>query len=179
MFELGIRVEGVVHHDDRPDFQDRVVGDHAGDHVGQENRHGVPLLDPEIGQAGGKAVHLLLELAEVHARPLKEEGRLVGELLRHPVQDIGHADLFVFDEFRHAFFVGLQPQFFLILCLSHSRPLSLLYFDWSVVKKFLASEDSTSRKTSEPEEVRLPFLFESGTPPDAAEKTMTGSATST
>ena len=42
VFQLRIRIEGVVHHGDRPDLQDRIVGDDAGDDVGQEDRHGIP-----------------------------------------------------------------------------------------------------------------------------------------
>ena len=84
-------------------------------------------LDPEIGEAGGKTVHHLLQLPEADGRSLKDQGRFIGELLRRPLQEIGHADLFIVDRLRHALFVGLQPRFFQVPCLSHSRPPSLLF----------------------------------------------------
>ena len=48
VFQLGVRIEGVVHHGDRPDLQDRIVGDDAGDDVGQEDRDGILRFDPEM-----------------------------------------------------------------------------------------------------------------------------------
>ena len=57
MLQFRVRIEGVVHDRDAADFQDREIGRHAGDHVGQKQRYGIPLFDPESGQAGGKTVH--------------------------------------------------------------------------------------------------------------------------
>ena len=127
VLQLRIRIERVVHHNDPPDFQDREVGGDAGNDVGQQDRHGIPFFDPEIGQTGSETIRHLLELTEGDGRPLEKESRLVGKLFRRPVQHIRHADLFILDKFRNALFIGLQPQLFLIPRLSHSRPPSLLF----------------------------------------------------
>ena len=54
MFQLRVRIEGVVHHGDRPDLQDRVVGDDAGDDVGQEDRDGILRLTPKSARQAAK-----------------------------------------------------------------------------------------------------------------------------
>ena len=115
-FDIGI--EGVVHHGDAPDPKDGVIGRHAGNAVGQQERDGVPLLDAEIGQAGGEAVHHVLQGAEGDGRPLEDQGRVVRKLLRRPVQDRGQADVLILNELRHPFLVRLQPRFVQINALS-------------------------------------------------------------
>ncbi len=109
VLQLAIRVQRVVEHRDRPDAKRRVVGDHLRDHVGKKDRHGVALLDPEIGQARGKAVHHVLHLAVRDRVALEDQGGHFRVLSRRPVQDVGHGDLFIVDRGRHPRLVGLEP----------------------------------------------------------------------
>jgi len=124
VLQLPVGVQGVVHDGDGPDAEHGKIGRHAGDEVGKKDRHGVPLLHPEIGKARGEAVHRVLQLPVGHGVALEDQGGSVRELLRRPVQDVGHRDLFVFDALGDACLIAFQPRLLVIygVFVGHRTP---------------------------------------------------------
>ena len=114
MLQLPIRVKGVVHDGDTPDFQNGVVSHNTWDDVGKQDGHAVPFLDAEVCQAGRKTVHHLLELPVRHVIPLKKKRHCVGESLGRTVQEFRKACFLVSYSFRNTFIIMGQPWFVLI-----------------------------------------------------------------
>ncbi len=107
MLELAVCVEGVIHHRYGPDLQYGKICHYAGYKVWQKNRHRIALFYAKIGEACCKSVHHLFKLAISEFVSLKDKRRLIGKLLRRPVQDVRHAYIFVTDCSRHSFLIEL------------------------------------------------------------------------
>ncbi|OPY93201.1 MAG: hypothetical protein A4E73_00360 [Syntrophaceae bacterium PtaU1.Bin231] len=124
VLEFGIGIQGVVHHGDGAELEDGEVGGDAGDQVRQQDGDGVALPDAEPAEAGGKAVHHVLELGVIDLKSLEDEGGPVCMRLGRPFQDVGQADLLVLNGFGDPFFIRLQPRFVLIrnVCRHTAEP---------------------------------------------------------
>ena len=124
MFQLRIRIKRIIHDNDGAYLQNRIVGDNAGNTIGQENRYRIPFLDTEFRQAGSETIHLILELAVCQLIADKHHRCIIGKIFCRFFKIVRHGEFFILDAFRNTFFVGFQPRLTFItdICCHYLLP---------------------------------------------------------
>jgi len=90
---------------------DGIIGDDGGNHIGQNDGHGIAFFDAHAGKVGGEPVHHVFQLLVSHGVALEIQRHAVRILGRASVQNVGHANLFVLNFFRNTLVVRFQPRF--------------------------------------------------------------------